>query len=62
MTGIGMGAGTRDTIAMIAIITDTGIMDTSTMVKSVVNVVKVIFLRTRKGILALYQSKDALES
>ncbi len=42
MTVIGTDAGTGDTIAMIAIITDTGIMDTSTMVKSVANVVKVI--------------------
>jgi len=42
MTGIGMDAGTRDTIAMIAINIDTGVMGTSTMVKSVANVVKFI--------------------
>ncbi len=41
ITVIDTDAGIRGTIAMIAIITDTGIMDTSTMVKSVVNVVKV---------------------
>ncbi len=41
MTLLGTDAGTRDT-TMIAIITDTGIMNTSIMVKSVVNVVKVI--------------------
>ncbi len=42
MTDLGMGAETRDTIAMITITTDTGIMDTSTMEKSVAKIVKVV--------------------
>ncbi|MHC4268448.1 MAG: hypothetical protein ACYSWS_03710 [Planctomycetota bacterium] len=44
MTGIGMDAGTRDTIAMIGINIDTGVMGTSIMVKSVANVVKFIVI------------------
>ncbi len=42
MTVTGTDVGTEDTTVMITITTDTGIMDTSTMEKSVAKIVKVI--------------------
>ena len=42
MTVIGTDVGTEETTAMITITKGTEIMDTSTMVKSVANIVKVL--------------------
>ncbi len=44
MTDLGMDAGKMDSIAMIAINTDTGVMGTSTMAESIVDVVKKILV------------------